>query len=66
MTGGACIAAGAAYLQPATFNYIVTPMLVDLDGESHSAVLREVPSIATLLAIFLAAAAASRLGERRA
>ncbi|MFI0431510.1 MAG: MFS transporter [Candidatus Nanopelagicales bacterium] len=63
---GVCIAAGAAYMQPATFNYIVTPMLVTFgQNQSSGALLREVPSIASLLVIFVAAMTASRFGERR-
>ncbi len=64
---GACIAGGAAFLQPATYNYVIEPMLVSFGvDQSSSGALREVPSIASLLAIFLAATAATRVGERRA
>ncbi len=63
---GVCLAAGAAYLQPATYNYIVNPMLVTFSAtQAAAAPLREVPSIAALLVIFLAAVVAGRFGPRR-
>lgn len=63
---GVCIAAGAAYMQPATYNYIVTPILVTFDaGNSAAAGLREAPSVASLLVIFLTAVLAERFGARR-
>ena len=67
VVAGVCIAAGAAYLQPATYNYIVNPMLVTFGvSQSDSAPLREAPSIASLLVIFLTVAIADRVGQRRA
>lgn len=63
---GVCIAAGAAYLQPATYNYLVNPMLITFSaGQEDAAPLREAPSIASLLVIFLAAVMATRFGQRR-
>lgn len=63
---GVCFASSATFLQPATYNYIVNPMLVTFDaGQGASAPLREAPSIAGLLVIFLAAVVAQRFGERR-
>ncbi len=62
---GMCIAASAAFLQPATYNYMITPMLVTFGaGQAAAAPLRETPSIASLLVIFLAAVLARRLGQR--
>ena len=63
---GVCVVAGAAYLQPATYNYLVNPMLVSFSASQGAAApLREVPSIASLLVIFLAAVLATRFGTRR-
>lgn len=63
---GVSVAAGAAYLQPATLNYLVSPMLDTFHAdESASATLRETPSVACLLVIFLAAVVAQRFGQRR-
>ncbi len=63
---GVSIAAGAAYLQPATLNYLVTPMLATFSaGDSAAATVRETPSVASLLVIFLAAVMAQRFGPRR-
>ena len=63
---GVSIAAGAAYLQPATLNYLVTPMLATFSaGDSAAATIRETPSVASLLVIFLAAVMAQRFGPRR-
>lgn len=63
---GACVAVGVAYMQPATINYMVTPMLTSLgSGETDAGLLRDAASIASLLVIFPAAALAGRLGQRR-
>lgn len=60
------VAVTGAYLQPATANYIVNPMLVTFDGTTtDGAVLREIPSVATLATIFVVAAVAARVGSRR-
>lgn len=66
LLAGVCVAAGAAYMQGATISYIVTPMLITFGADQDSgAVLREVPSIASLLVIFLSALLATRFGARR-
>lgn len=66
IVAGMCLAASAGYMQSATYNYIVTPMLVGFQApQSAAAPLRETPSIAALLVIFLAAVAAQRFGRRR-
>ncbi len=63
---GVSVAAGAAYLQPATLNYLVAPMLATFTAnESASATVRETPSVASLLVIFLSAVMAQRFGQRR-
>lgn len=63
---GMSVAVTGAYLQPATANYIVNPMLVTFDGTTtDGAVLREIPSVATLATIFVVAAVAARVGSRR-
>ena len=66
LLAGVCVAAGAAYMQGATISYIVTPMLGTFGADQDSgAVLREVPSIASLLVIFISALLATRFGARR-
>jgi predicted MFS family arabinose efflux permease len=63
---GVCVIVGAATVVPATYNYILTPMLADLGAsESQQSVVRQLPSIAALLVIFLAGVLGSRWGERR-
>jgi MFS family permease len=63
----ACAAVAAAYLLPASYNYVVTPMIAEFGvGESESSLLRQVPNIAALLVIFLAGVLGQRSGERRA
>lgn len=63
---GVCVAAGAAYMQGETISYIITPMLVTFGEDQDSgAVLREMPSIASLSVIFISALLAARFGARR-
>lgn len=43
---GACVASGAAYLLPATYNYVITPIVATFDvQESESALLRQVAAV---------------------
>lgn len=50
----------------ASFNYVIGDMVNDLDAtETQTDTLRQVPSIAALLVVFLAGALGHRLGERR-
>lgn len=50
----------------ASFNYVLNYMLDDLNAtESQSDMLRQIPSIAALLVIFVAGAIGDRLGARR-
>ncbi len=63
---GVCIVVGAASTVPASYNYVVVPMLEDLGAsETQGSLLRELPSIAGLLVIFLAGILGHRWGERR-
>lgn len=63
---GVCTVVGAATVVPATYNYVLDPMLDGLGaGESQSSLLRQLPSIAALLVIFLAGVLGGRWGERR-
>ena len=50
----------------ASFNYVIGDITSDLDAtETQTDTLRQVPSIAALLVVFLAGALGHRLGERR-
>lgn len=63
---GICIVAGAISMVPSTYNFVLNPMLEDLGAsESQEALLRQLPSIAALLVIFLAGSLGTRIGERR-
>jgi len=65
MLVGICILTGAVSLVPSTYNFILTPMLEGLDAsDSQGTLLRQLPSIAALLVIFLASALSGRVGER--
>jgi MFS family permease len=61
-----CIIVGAAGTVPASYNFVVVPMLEGLGAsEEQGSLLRELPSIAGLLVIFLAGILGRRWGERR-
>lgn len=63
---GVCIVVGAATTVPASYNYVIVPMLEGLGAsESQGSLLRQLPSIAGLLVIFLAGILGHRWGERR-
>ena len=63
---GICLIVGAATIVPATYNYVLDPMLNGLGAsESQSSLLRQLPSIASLLVIFLAGVLGGRWGARR-
>jgi DHA2 family multidrug resistance protein-like MFS transporter len=63
---GLCIGLGAATTVPATYNYVLLPMLNGLGAsESQGSLLRQLPSIGGLLVIFLAGILGYRWGERR-
>lgn len=63
---GICILVAAISMVPSTYNFILNPMLEGLGAnESEEALLRQLPSIAALLVIFLAGSLGSRIGERR-
>lgn len=63
---GVCIVLGAATTVPASYNYVVIPMLHGLRAsETQSSLLRQLPSIAGLLVVFLAGILGHRWGERR-
>ena len=62
---GVCIVVGAATTVPASYNYVVVPMLEGLGAsETQGSLLRQLPSIAGLLVIFLAGILGDRWGER--
>ena len=57
---------GAATTVPASYNYVVVPMLEGLGAsETQGSLLRQLPSIAGLLVIFLAGVLGHRWGERQ-
>lgn len=63
---GIGLAAVAVSAVPSTYNFILNPMLVGLDAsESQESFLRQLPSIAALLVIFVGASVGTRFGERR-
>jgi MFS transporter, DHA2 family, multidrug resistance protein len=63
---GLCIGLGAATTVPASYNFVLLPMLDGLGGsESQGSLLRQLPSIGALLVIFLAGVLGHRWGERR-
>jgi predicted MFS family arabinose efflux permease len=63
---GLCIGLGAATTVPASYNYVLLPMLDGLGaGESQGSLLRQLPSIGGLLVIFPAGVLGHRWGERR-
>lgn len=60
------IVAGIAFV-PSTFNFVVNPMLSDFDAsETQRSILRQLPSIAALLVIFVSGSLGKRVGVRRA
>lgn len=63
---GICVLVAAISMVPATYNFVLNPMLEGLGAtESQETLLRQLPSIAALVVIFLASTLGSRLGERR-
>jgi predicted MFS family arabinose efflux permease len=63
---GVCIVLGAATTVPASYNYVLIPMLHGLRAsETQGSLLRQLPSIGGLLVIFLAGILGRRWGERR-
>lgn len=61
-----CIMSGAVTAVSASYNYVIDPMLEGLDAStSENALLRQLPSIASLLVIFLAGVLGQRWGARR-
>lgn len=60
------IVAAATYLVLASYNYMVTPMLADLGLSTDQANLAlKIPSLASLLIIFLAGRMGDRIGHRK-
>ncbi len=63
---GVCIVLGAATTVPASYNYVIIPMLHGLGAsETEGSLLRQLPSMAGLLVVFLAGILGRRWGERR-
>ena len=63
---GVCLVAGAVTVVPATYNYLLNPMLAGLHAtSSQSSLVRQLPSIAALLVVFLSGVLGGRLGARR-
>lgn len=63
---GVCLVVGASTAVPASYNYVLVPMLKGLGAsETQGSLLRQLPSIAGLLVIFLSGILGRRWGERR-
>ena len=63
---GICLVFSALTVLTASYNYILEPMLEGLHAsETQSAMLRQLPSIAGLLVVFLAGALGDRFGDRK-
>lgn len=63
LLAGVCIVVGAATTVPASYNYVIVPMIEGLGAsETQSSLLRQLPG---LLVIFLAGILGQRWGERR-
>lgn len=63
---GLCLAVGGSYTVLASFNYMLTPMLVDLElSQEQAGVALAIPPIASLLVVFLAGRLGDNQGHRR-
>ena len=63
---GVCTVIGAVAVVPATYNFVLNPMLQDLAGsDAEQSLLRELPNIGALVVVFLAATLGRRIGQRR-
>lgn len=63
---GVCFGVAAITTVTASYNYILDPMLNGLNAsESQSALLRQLPSIAGLLVVFLGGTLGDRFGDRK-
>lgn len=63
---GIAVIAGATTMVSAAYNYILDPMLDAFNAtESQASLLRQLPSIAALLVVFLAGVLGDRFGDRR-
>lgn len=63
---GVCTVIGAVAVVPATYNFVLNPMLQGLAGsDAEQSLLRELPNIGALLVVFLAATLGRRIGQRR-
>lgn len=63
---GVCVVAGVSMSVTASFNYILTPMLADLNLTSDQvSTALAIPSIAAILVVFVAGLLGDRLGQRK-
>lgn len=63
---GLCLVAGSTFIVLASFNYMLTPMLNDLGLSSEQGNLAlKIPSLASLLVVFVAGRIGDRIGHRR-
>lgn len=63
---GICIMIAAVSMAPSTYNFVLNPIVEGLGGsQTEEDLLRQLPSIAALLVIFLASTLGGRIGQRR-
>ncbi len=63
---GICIVAASTFIVLASINYMLPPMLAELDlTTAQGNLVLKVPSLASLLVVFVAGRAGDRLGHRR-
>ena len=63
---GVCLVVGGFVMVTASYNYILNPMLDGLNAsESQTSLLRQLPSMAALLVVFLGGVLGDRYGDRK-
>jgi len=63
---GVCLIVGGFVMVTASYNYILNPMLEGLNAsEGQTSLLRQLPSIAALLVVFLGGVLGDRYGDRK-
>lgn len=66
MLVGVCIVIGAIAVVPSTYDFVINPLVDGLGGsDAEVSLLRQLPSVAAVLVIFLAPVLAARFGSQR-